>query len=61
MKRKKRLIKGIDSLQEQIDAHLVRFREAEKAGDEELARYLDKDLIRLEKDQKKKKEKLEKI
>jgi len=59
MKRKKRLKKGIESIERQIEIHEEKLKEAVKKGDEELVGYYDKEIIRLEKEENKKKEKLE--
>ena len=56
MKRKKRLAKGIESLQEQIEIHKEKLREAIEEGDEDLASYYEKDISRLEGEKEKKKE-----
>ncbi len=58
MKRKKRLAKGIESLQEQIEIHEGKLREAVEEGDEDLARYYEKDLNRLKGEKEKKREKM---
>lgn len=58
MKREKRLKKGIESLQEQIQIHKDKLRKAMKEGNEELVEYYEKDLTRLENEEKKKKEHL---
>ncbi len=42
--RKKRLKKGIDSLQEQIDFHEEKKKIAKELGQEELINYYDKEL-----------------
>ena len=60
MKRKKRLVKGIESLHRQIEIHKEKLREAMKEGNEELVRYYEKDLVRVENEEKKKKEHLNK-
>jgi len=44
MKRKKRLKKGIESLEEQIKIHEEKKTRAEQAGLLELVRYYDKEL-----------------
>lgn len=61
MKRKKRLEKGIESLREQIEIHKKKLKLAMESEDEDLTRYYEKDLARLEGEQKKKREKLDKI
>lgn len=60
MKRKKRLKKGIESLQEQVEIHKDKLKEAVEEGSKDLARYYEKDLARLENEEKKKREQLEK-
>lgn len=59
MKRKKRLEKGIESLEEQKIIHLHKREEAEELGEEELVRYYDKEIEKFEKEKVKKEEKLE--
>ncbi len=58
--RKKRLRKGIFSLQEQIKIHEQKKIEAEEEGDEELARYYNKEISTLNKNKEKKENQLEK-
>jgi phage shock protein A len=60
MKRKKRLEKGIESLKKQVEIHKEKLKQAIEEGNEELARYYIKDLARLENEEKKKEEFLEK-
>ncbi len=60
MKRKKRLEKGIESLQEQIDIHLEKREQAVEEGNMERVSYYDKEIKTLEKDKKKKEDYLEK-
>lgn len=60
MNRKKRLEKGIESIEEQIKLHESKLKEAEEAGEEELVEYYRKDLARLEKQKEQKEEKFEK-
>ena len=61
MKRKKRLEKGIKSIEQQIKLHEKKLEEAKKiAGMEWLVTYYEKDLERLKKQGKRKKEFLEK-
>lgn len=60
MKRKRRLKRGIESLQEQVEIHREKLKEAVNEGNEDLARYYEKDLARLENEEKKKKEQFEK-
>ena len=57
MNRKKRLEKGIESIEEQIKLHESKLKEAEEAGEEELVEYYRKDISRLEKQRKQKEEK----
>jgi len=47
--RKKRLKKGIDSLQDQIEFHIEKKRIAEESNNEELARYYEKEIKAKEK------------
>jgi phage shock protein A len=61
MKRKKRLKKGIESLHEQVEIHKEKLREAIEEGNEELAGYYKKDLARLEGEERKKREQLERV
>lgn len=60
MKRKKRLKKGIESLQWQIEAHEEKLKKALEEENEELARYYEKDISILEGQKRKKKDQLEK-
>ena len=60
MNRKKRLEKGIESVEEQIKVHKEKLKEAEEAGQEELVSYYHKDISRLEKQKEQKENKLEK-
>jgi len=60
MKREKRLEKGIDSIENQINIHKNKLKEAEEIGDEELVAYYHKDIARLEKQKEQKEEKLDK-
>ena len=55
MNRKKRLKKGIESLEKQIDIHKDKLKEAVSDGNEELAVYYEKDIERLYKEKEKKK------
>lgn len=55
--RKKRLKKGIESLQKQISLHEEKLKQAEKEGKLELAEYYEKEIEAKRKD-KEKKEKL---
>jgi len=60
VKRKKRLKKGIESIEKQIDIHGEKLKEAVGRGDDELVSYYKKELIMLEKEEDKKKEQLKK-
>ena len=60
MKRKKRLEKGIESLKEQVKIHKEKLKKAIAESDEDLARYYEKDVARLENEEKKKEDQLEK-
>jgi len=60
MNRKKRLEKGIESIEEQIKLHESKLKEAEEASEEELVEYYYKDISRLKKQKKQKEEKFEK-
>jgi len=60
MNRKKRLEKGIESIEEQITLHEAKLKEAEEAGNEDLADYYGKDIARLKKQKEQKEEKFEK-
>ena len=60
MKRKKRLEKGIESLEEQIKIHEGKKRSAEESGNEELVRYYEKEIEAKEKTKKEKEALLEK-
>ena len=57
--RKKRLKKGIASIQEQIKIHKEKLKKAIDDGDEELAGYYIKEIGTLENEQKKKEGKLD--
>lgn len=57
MNRKKRLERGIESIGEQITLHERKLKEAEEAGEEELAEYYYKDLARLKRQKEQKEEK----
>lgn len=59
VKREKRLEKGIESLEKQREIHQEKRKNAEEAGEEELVRYYDKEIDKFEKEQAKKKEKLD--
>ena len=56
MNRKKRLKKGIESIEKQIDLHKDKLKNAVDEGNEELARYYEKDIERLDKEKEKKKD-----
>lgn len=56
MKRKKRLEKGIESIQEQIEFHKQKREKAMQEGEEELARYYTKEIESLENTKNKKQE-----
>ncbi len=58
-KRKKRLEKGIESIEEQIKVHRQKLKDAQINGLFELVEYYEKDINRLEKQKEQKKEKLE--
>ena len=55
MKRKKRLSKGIASLQHQIELHLQKRTDAKEGGKEELTDYYDREIEAKERDLRKKK------
>ncbi len=57
-KREKRLEKGIESLKEQRRIHIEKRKLAEKLGEEELARYYDKEIEKFEREKIKKEGKL---
>ena len=58
--RKKRLEKGIESLKEQIKIHKEKLKQAIEEENEELAGYYKKDIGRLESEEKKKENQLNK-
>ena len=58
--RKKRLQKGVESLNERIEEHEEKLETAEKEGNLELADYYKKEISTFEKDKEKKKRILEK-
>ncbi|MBI2448789.1 hypothetical protein HYV49_00655 [Candidatus Pacearchaeota archaeon] len=58
MKRKKRLEKGIISLEEQIRIHEEKLQKAKEKGFVELATYYEKDIARLKKQKLNKETKL---
>ena len=57
-KRKKRLEKGIESLEQQKMIHKEKRKQAEELGDEELVRYYDKEIEKFEKEKAKKEERM---
>ncbi len=57
-KRKKRLEKAIKSLQEQKEIHREKRKQAQEAGDENLVRYYDKELVFIDEELKDKDDKL---
>lgn len=59
-KRKKRLEKGIDSLDEQIKLHEEKKQKAHELGQEELERYFDKEINALKERKKQREEVLDK-
>lgn len=60
MPRKKRLRKGIGSLEEQISKHIEKMRAAEVRGAQELVDYYRKEIQKFEREIAKKKLQLEK-
>ncbi|MBI2449283.1 hypothetical protein HYV49_03220 [Candidatus Pacearchaeota archaeon] len=58
VKRKKRLRKGIESLEGQKKIHEEKRRRAEELGEEELVRYYDKEIEKFEREKYKKKSRL---
>ena len=60
MKRQKRLEKGIESLQKQIEIHKEKLKIAMEKGNQDLIKYYEKDLTNLENEEKKKREKVDK-
>lgn len=58
VKREKRLLKGIESLNEQKRIHEEKRKLAEELGQEELVEYYTKEIEKFEKEKLKKKEKL---
>ena len=52
--RKKRLKKGIDSIQSQIDFHLEKQRTAKEKGEMELSDYYEREILGLQKAKNKK-------
>lgn len=60
MKRKKRLLKGIESIKKQEEIHQEKLNLAKEQEDEELIRYYEHELDNFEKVKKKKQAQLEK-
>lgn len=60
VKREKRLKRGIESLEVQKKIHLLKRKQAEESGEEELVRYYDKEIKKFELEKVKKKDKLNK-
>ena len=60
MNRKKRLRKGIDSLDEEIDRHEAKMEAAKKSGNEGLTKYYDREIGNLRKQRDNKKRMLDK-
>ena len=60
MKRKKKLEKGIKSIEQQIEIHKQKKKQAEEENRQELADYYGREILSLESQKKKKKEQLEK-
>ena len=60
MKRKKRLEKGIQSIEEEIKIHKEKRDKAKEEGDLELAGYYDKEINGLEKTKERKEKQAEK-
>ena len=58
--RKKRLKKGIDSLQKQIELHKEKKKQADEENNEDLARYYEREIAGLEKTEDQKEEILKK-
>jgi len=58
--RKKRLKKGIESLQKQIELHEQKLKQAEKEGRLELTGYYEKEIKNMKKYREKKKKSLKK-
>ena len=59
MKRKKRLEKGIESIEEEIEIHKKKMQEAKEEGNLELADYYDREIKGLEKTKDRKENQLE--
>ena len=60
MKRKKRLEKGIESIEEEISLHREKRDKADKEGKLELAGYYDKEILALERTKDRKTNQFEK-
>ena len=60
-KRRKRLEKGIESLETQIDIHGVKKEQASKENKPELVGYYEKEIFALEENKKRKLEKMKKV
>lgn len=60
MKRKKRLKKGIESINEQIEIHEEKKKKAEEEGKRELAEYYVKEIKELEQTKERKEKQLKK-
>jgi hypothetical protein len=60
VKRKKRLAKGIESLQEQIEFHLKKKKTAKEEGNLDLVGYYEKEIRAKEETKKRKEEMLKK-
>jgi len=60
MKRKKRLEKGIQSIEEEIEIHKKKMQEAKEEGNLELVDYYNKEISGLEKTKDRKEDQLEK-
>jgi hypothetical protein len=60
MNRKKRLRKGIDAIDEDIDRHEAKRAAAKQAGNEGLTKYYDRELDNLRRQRENKKRRLDK-
>ena len=60
MKRKKRLEKGIQSIEEEIKIHKEKRNKAKEEGNSELAGYYDKEIAGLERTKERKEKQAEK-
>ena len=60
MKRKKRLEKGVQSIEEEIEIHKKKMQEAKEEGNLELVDYYNKEISGLEKTKDRKEDQLEK-